>query len=139
MKNVICLLLALVLCVSFACTAFASETGDDFVESPGATEPGGCEHEETILVGKKDATCTMDGYTGDLVCAHCDKVIEPGKPIPKHGHNFVNGVCAICGADQSNHQTGDTSGIFLWLIIMVAAVMSLVGVTVVYRKKFANR
>lgn len=138
MKKVICLLLALVLCVSFACTAFAAETGDDFVESPGATEPD-CEHEEPILVGKKDPTCTQDGYTGDIVCPDCGKVIEPGKVIPKHGHDFVDGVCTICGADQSNHQTGDTSGIFLWLFIMVAAVLSLVGVTVVYRKKFANR
>ena len=47
---------------------------------------------KTEVVGAKDATCTEDGYTGDVVCTICkDKddnalVIEKGELIPALGH-----------------------------------------------------
>ena len=40
----------------------------------------------TQLVGKKDATCTEEGYTGDLVCTECQTVVEEGKTIAKLPH-----------------------------------------------------
>ncbi len=40
----------------------------------------------TQLVGKKDATCTEEGYTGDLVCTECKAVVEEGKTIAKLPH-----------------------------------------------------
>lgn len=39
----------------------------------------------TKIVGQKEATCDEDGYTGDIVCADCNEVIEQGKVIPA-GH-----------------------------------------------------
>ncbi|MBM6896571.1 hypothetical protein H9X86_04185 [Pseudoflavonifractor capillosus] len=57
----------------------------------------------TQLVGKKDATCTQEGYTGDLVCTECDTVVEKGETIPAKGHNYEDGVCTVCGAEDPDH------------------------------------
>lgn len=35
----------------------------------------------------KEATCTEDGYTGDLVCSVCGEVLEKGEAIAK-GHTW---------------------------------------------------
>ena len=40
----------------------------------------------TYIVGKKDATCTTDGYTGDTYCDGCHHKIKDGKVIPATGH-----------------------------------------------------
>ena len=56
----------------------------------------------TQLVGKKDATCAQEGYTGDLVCTECKTVVEKGQTIPAKGHNYENGVCTVCGAEDPN-------------------------------------
>ena len=134
MKKIISLILVLVLSLSLACTVYAS----DFVASPGGT-PEDCEHGKTTIVGRVEPTCTTDGYTGDVVCDDCGKVLEQGTVIPKLGHNFVDGVCTICGVSQDNPQTGDNSNIVLWAGIMAAAVVGLGAVIVIYRKKFANQ
>ena len=57
----------------------------------------------TQLVDKKDATCTQEGYTGDLVCTECKTVVEKGKTIPAKGHNYEDGVCTVCGAEDPNY------------------------------------
>ena len=61
----------------------------------------------TELVGAKDATCTEDGYTGDLVCTVCGETVETGKAIPAAGHTTeVQGAkAATCTEDG---YTGDT-------------------------------
>ena len=46
----------------------------------------GYTHENTELVGAKDATCTEDGYTGDLYCTDCGALIKQGEVIPAAGH-----------------------------------------------------
>ncbi len=38
--------------------------------------------------GRKEATCTEDGYTGDSICADCGKLLEKGSVIPALGHSF---------------------------------------------------
>lgn len=135
MKKAISLILVLVLCLSFACTAFA----DEFVSSPDK-ETEGCTHGNTEVVGQKDPTCTEEGYTGDKVCSDCGKVIEEGTVIEKSSHNYEDGVCTICGAEQSgNAATGDNAAIGLWMLLMVVAAAALVAVFAVYRKKFAAR
>lgn len=139
MKKLICLILALTFCVCLACPVFAAETDDGFLSSPG-TEPTECEHPSgRRLVGQRNPSCTTDGYTGDFACVECGEVIERGAIIPRYGHRYVGGVCEICGCDESSPQTGDNSFVFVWMFVMVFAVVGLVAVTVVYRKKFANR
>ena len=44
-------------------------------------------HTETETVNAKAATCTEDGYTGDVVCKVCGKVITKGEIIPATGHD----------------------------------------------------
>ncbi len=50
--------------------------------------------------GAQSATCTEDGYTGDAVCSVCGYVIAKGKAIPATGHDFVDGVCTLCGEEE---------------------------------------
>lgn len=47
----------------------------------------------------KPATCTEDGYTGDLWCNMCQRAIIKGEVIPAIGgdHVFEDGVCTKCG------------------------------------------
>ena len=54
----------------------------------------GCDHENTELRGKKAATCTSTGYTGDEVCLDCGEIVEDGEgtTIPKRSHTYDEGV-----------------------------------------------
>ena len=59
----------------------------------------------TYIVGKKDATCTKDGYTGDTYCDGCNQKIKDGTVIPATGHHWKdNGdgthTCPDCGATE---------------------------------------
>ncbi len=46
----------------------------------GIVEPD-CTHGETTLQNEVEATCTADGYTGDLVCKTCGAVVEAGQTV----------------------------------------------------------
>ncbi|MGN1166281.1 MAG: leucine-rich repeat protein, partial [Lachnospiraceae bacterium] len=65
-----------------------------------------CQHTSTKIQNKKDATCTENGYTGDVVCEDCGKIIETGTVIEAAGHTVVNvsAVDATCTTD------GNTAG-----------------------------
>lgn len=47
-------------------------------------------HKETR--GQKAATCTEDGYTGNIYCHDCGTKLESGTVINKLGHTWDNGV-----------------------------------------------
>ena len=54
---------------------------------------------ETEVRGAKEATCTEDGYTGDLYCLDCETVIEEGEAIPAgHEDEDGDGICDNCPA-----------------------------------------
>lgn len=42
----------------------------------------GCQHTHTERQGEQEATCTEDGYTGNLVCTDCGIILEEGQMIP---------------------------------------------------------
>ena len=63
----------------------------------------GCQHNDTKLQGATDKTCTTHGFTGDVVCLGCGKIIKEGSWIPALGHSFVNGVCSECGEADPNY------------------------------------
>lgn len=42
------------------------------------------------VVNAKEATCTEAGYTGDLYCKFCNKLLENGKEIPMVDHTAVD-------------------------------------------------
>ena len=73
-----------------------------YAEAQGSEEPE-CTHENATLQGKKDATCTEDGYTGDTYCPDCKTVVEKGEVIESSGHKYgekiaqVNPTCSKTG------------------------------------------
>ena len=47
-----------------------------------------CAHSNTELQGAVEATCTTNGYTGDVVCLDCGAVVTTGTKILQ-GHDYV--------------------------------------------------
>lgn len=72
-----------------------------------------CAHENTVVTDAKEATCTEEGYTGDLVCTVCGEIIAAGETISAAGHSWDEGtvtkpatteeegirtyICTVCG------------------------------------------
>ena len=81
-------------------------------EKDAANHVGGTE-----VRGKKDATCTAAGYTGDTYCKDCNALLSTGTVIPATGHTggtatcLRRAKCEVCGErygdiDRSNHADG---------------------------------
>lgn len=49
-----------------------------------------CTHEETQIVGEKSATCTEQGYTGDICCKNCGWKLATGETTKIIGHDFAS-------------------------------------------------
>ena len=74
-----------------------------------------CEHKNTEIINKKDATCSVEGYTGDTYCKDCGEKLASGTTIEKKPHTVgtsatcvAKAVCSVCGetfgeVDASNH------------------------------------
>ena len=74
-----------------------------------------CEHKNTEIINKKDATCSVEGYTGDTLCKDCGETLASGTTIEKKPHTVgmsatcvSKAVCSVCGetfgeVDASNH------------------------------------
>ena len=78
-----------------------------------------CKHTgDTEIRDAKDATCTENGYTGDIYCKGCGAKLESGKVIPAAGHKGGTATCkdkAVCevcrqpyGELDKNNHTGGT-------------------------------
>lgn len=94
------------------------------------------------LHNQKDATCTAEGYTGDMVCSTCGELLERGKVIEKLSHNYKDGICVACGTKDpdynpsiSSPETGDNSNMVLWVSLMALAGIGLAVTTIYSRKK----
>lgn len=51
-----------------------------------------CTHEHTEIRDAKEATCTEDGYTGDIYCTDCGQKIGDGSAVSAKGHSYDSGV-----------------------------------------------
>ncbi len=60
-------------------------TGETTEPKPPVEE---CEHLNTKVVGKTDATCTELGCTGDTICEDCGETLAEGTIIPAAGHDW---------------------------------------------------
>ncbi len=78
---------------------------------------GSCTHKNAVTVDAVDATCSADGYSGDLYCTDCGEVLDRGETIPKTGvhiwnetvdGNTVTKTCTECGKTvvESGGETG---------------------------------
>ena len=83
-------------------------------------------HSLTEVRGRREPTCTEDGYTGDTVCAICNKEITKGETIQSKGHSWNEGeittsptcenagvktyTCTVCNATKTEEipATGHT-------------------------------
>ena len=65
-----------------------------------------CLHPNAALQGVVDATCTEGGYSGDLYCPDCEKIIEEGSDTPALNHIEIAGegkkeTCTEVGYESS--------------------------------------
>lgn len=75
-----------------------------------------CKHEETKITGAVEATCTEDGYTGDVVCEACGELVTKGTVAAAKGHDFSDWTvteatcqaaglkersCSVCGEKET--------------------------------------
>ena len=82
--------------------------GNSGSDTPTNPPTPGCAHTNTRLGHEKAATCTKEGYTGDLECQDCGTVVKAGSKIPAtgHVHTEIRGAKeATCAKDG---YTGDT-------------------------------
>ena len=139
-------------------TAKVTFEGKDYTDTKTEVIPA-TDH-DTELVGAKDATCTEDGYTGDEVCKVCQTVVKQGEVIPALGHDYKDGKCSRCGAEEpttpvepgkpqqpekpttpATPATGDSSNMTaLWVVLAVAGlgIIALVVLLVTKRSKKQN-
>ena len=122
-------------------TAKVTFEGKDYTDTK--TEVIPATSHDTELVGAKDATCTEDGYTGDEVCKVCGVTVKQGEVIPALGHDYKDGKCSRCGAEEpttpvepGKPATGDSSTLVLWLALLAISGMA---VTVIPSRKKRSR
>ena len=49
-------------------------------------------HQHTKIIDQKEATCEEKGYTGDIYCNDCRRIVELGKDIAPTGHTMDEGT-----------------------------------------------
>lgn len=59
-------------------------------------------HVEKILPAVV-ATCTSEGKTEGKVCEVCGEVLKEQETIAALGHDYADGVCTICGAEDPDY------------------------------------
>ena len=133
-------------------TAKVTFEGKEYTDTKTETLPA--TSHDTELVGAKDATCTEDGYTGNEVCKVCQTVVKQGEVIPALGHDYKDGKCSRCGAEEpttpvepgkpqqpekpttpDTPATGDESQLMLWVSGMLVCAL---GAGLMLRRKKEN-
>ena len=122
-------------------TAKVTFEGEEYTDTKTETLPA--TGHDTELVGAKYATSTEDGYTGDEVCKVCGVTVKQGEVIPALGHDYKDGKCSRCGAEEpttpvepGKPATGDSSTLVLWLALLAISGMA---VTVIPSRKKRSR
>ena len=59
-------------------------------------------HTEVELEGKAP-TCTEAGLSKGKKCSVCDTILTAQETIPATNHNYVEGVCSACNAEDPNY------------------------------------
>ena len=54
-----------------------------------------CKHPSTTLRNEKDATCGVDGYTGDDCCVSCNEILRAGEIIPATGNHDYSEIIVV--------------------------------------------
>ena len=103
-------------------------TSSDFWSYAGTVNSNGksteCQHENTEVRERKEASCKEAGYTGDIDCSDCGAKIK-GETIPAKGHQWDNGIitkqatekedavktftCTVCGETRTEMISGTSA------------------------------
>lgn len=95
---------------------------DNSTYTTSITAKAKCYHESIHTVGKKDATTTEEGYTGDKVCSDCGEVLEKGTSIDK--------LPAPEQTEEEPPKTGD-----MVLTVSALALVAAAGAVIIARKR----
>lgn len=94
---------------SAAQNAMAIISGSNLIEEAETAETcaNGTHIGETVVIGRRAATCTEPGYTGDTICGNCGEVLESGMETGLAAHQYASGwqsdatghwhICLVCG------------------------------------------
>jgi hypothetical protein len=91
----------------------------------------------TKLVNAVAATATTDGYSGDLYCLGCDKLIKKGDVIPA-----TTGTASSSPKTNStaaNPKTGDESSLVLWVSSLGISFAALALLAVWNKKRYTGK
>jgi LPXTG-motif cell wall-anchored protein len=64
-------------------------SGFDLTDDGNGNYTVSCTHVNTEERNRKDANCTEKGYSGDVYCLNCGKIIQSGTEINALGHDMV--------------------------------------------------
>ena len=86
-------------CVNGGYTTYTCPTcGDEYV----ADETDALGHNE-VVDKAVDPDCVNTGLTEGKHCDRCNEVLVAQQPVPATGHDFENGSCNVCGAEDPNY------------------------------------
>ena len=78
-----------------------------------------------------DPTCTEPGKSKGAKCSICERTMIKQTELPANGHDYVDGVCTVCGDGQDVPVTGD----MMSAIVALAAVSGMAIVALPKRKR----
>ena len=101
-----------------------------------------------VAVPAKDATCTEPGNIACFYCDSCGKYFADENcakelaaediVVPAKGHHYVDGVCTVCGAEETSPETGDHSQLGLWMALVLISCGGI-AVLAVSKKRQSKR
>ena len=97
MKKICAILLLLTLLLGL-CACIDKEKDSTVVAGP-TYSPESCPH-MTVVDAAVEPTCTEEGKTIGSRCIGCGTVFEEQQIVPALGHDFRDGVCTRCGAEE---------------------------------------
>ena len=73
--------------------------------------PASCDHRRVVARNAVAATCTTDGYSGDMYCEDCNAALGSGQTIPATGHTDTNNdnLCDTCNTIIDPNNTVSTT------------------------------
>ena len=94
-------------------------------------------HANTELRNAVEATTETEGYTGDLYCLDCEKIVRQGEVIPvktveqeetTEPEEKIEETVAEENTDATKPNTGDNSNMPLWISLLVISGISFIGI-----------
>lgn len=118
--------------VAYALTAYSrwAEGKSSLYDMMDAEILYACRHETTEQKNEKEATCTAEGYTGDVYCSACGIKVADGKIIEKKAHSVVVDSAVAPTETTEGRTEGSHCSVCQQIIVPVLSVAPLQTETV---------